>query len=136
MIKVYITLLLTVLMLFLNRQCLSQHISLKSLLSSDTSMFEHNHFDKYKNVTDTHDNEYELALNVLFVFYKDFISSQDGDNCNFTPSCSEYAAVAIKEKGVIKGAAMFFDRFARCNSLNREFYEVDVEKKRLIDPVR
>lgn len=90
---------------------------------------------KYQKALSNTDSEYKLALNGAFFFYKEFLSSQDGDNCSFTPSCSEYAVLAIKEKGFVKGSVMFFDRYTRCNSMSNEYYKKDLVKRRLIDPV-
>ncbi len=36
-------------------------------------------------------------------------------NCQFSPSCSNYGAEAIREYGVIRGVAMSADRIVRCN---------------------
>ncbi|MFC2136952.1 membrane protein insertion efficiency factor YidD [Bacteroidota bacterium] len=81
-------------------------------------------------------NELEFVFSGLFLFYKRFISSQDVSRCNFTPSCSEYALQAIKSQGTIIGITNFFDRFTRCNGLNKEDYPKDSKNKVLIDPVR
>lgn len=37
--------------------------------------------------------------------------------CRFTPTCSEYAAVAIERFGAIKGSWLAAWRIARCNPL-------------------
>ncbi|MBN2613513.1 MAG: membrane protein insertion efficiency factor YidD [Bacteroidales bacterium] len=84
----------------------------------------------------SYNNEVEFIFTRLFLFYKNFISSQDASSCTFTPSCSEYAIQAIKRQGVIIGTINFFDRFARCNGLSPEHYELDYEKRVLIDPPR
>lgn len=111
----------------------AQHLSLSVV---NTSLVDKPSFkNKYKKALSNADSEYKLALNGAFFFYKEFLSSQDGDNCSFTPSCSEYAVIAIKEKGILKGSVMFFDRYTRCNSLSKEYYKKDYEKKRLIDRV-
>lgn len=81
------------------------------------------------------ENELEMAYTGLFVFYKAFISSQDGSNCSFTPSCSEYAVQCIKRHGIVKGPIKFLDRYTRCNSLSPGFYKKDLQKNRLIDEV-
>jgi uncharacterized protein len=39
--------------------------------------------------------------------------------CCFQPTCSEYAAIAIAEHGVLRGGAMAVWRVLRCNPLNR-----------------
>ena len=36
-------------------------------------------------------------------------------NCQFFPSCSNYGAQAIHEKGIISGLAIISDRIIRCN---------------------
>jgi len=82
------------------------------------------------------DSEYDWFFNNLFVFYKKFISSQDASSCSFTPSCSEYALMAIKKEGMLEGFINFWDRFSRCNAMSPEDYPVDTRQKLLIDPVR
>ncbi len=91
--------------------------------------------DKYQYAR-TYKNEVEFIFTRLFLFYKNFVSSQDASSCTFTPSCSEYAMLAIKKQGAIMGTINFFDRFSRCNGLSPENYEVDNQKKVLIDPPR
>ena len=62
-------------------------------------------------------------------------------NCQFYPSCSNYGADAIGDKGIIKGSIMASERITRCNpfaynyhvELNSPFNEKD---SRLIDPVK
>ena len=83
-----------------------------------------------------YDSEYQWVFGKLFIFYKKFISSQDASSCSFTPSCSEYALIAIKQEGFIEGYINFWDRFSRCNGLSPEKYPVDDIHKVLIDPVR
>ena len=91
--------------------------------------------DKYSYAR-TFNNEVEFIFTRLFLFYKNFISSQDASSCTFTPSCSEYAMMAIKKQGALVGVINFFDRFSRCNGLSPENYDYDLEKKVLIDPPR
>lgn len=82
-------------------------------------------------------NEYDLLFSSLFLFYKNFISSQDASHCTFTPSCSVYALQAIKQEGPVVGIINFFDRFSRCNGVSPEAYPHDSSKNNLlIDPVR
>jgi len=84
----------------------------------------------------SYENEYDFFFSTAFLFYKNFLSSQDGGKCSFTPSCSVYAIHAIKEQGVVVGMINFFDRFSRCNSLSPEDYPKDLKHNTLIDPVR
>ncbi|OYD17346.1 hypothetical protein CH333_01165 [candidate division WOR-3 bacterium JGI_Cruoil_03_44_89] len=46
--------------------------------------------------------------------YQACIASRQGDVCNFTPSCSQFAFEAIEKKGIL-GILMAFDRLERCN---------------------
>lgn len=82
-----------------------------------------------------HKNEVDFIFSNLFYFYKTYISPQDVSDCSFTPTCSEYAIMAIKQQGLIIGAINFSDRFTRCNGISQEYYEIDEKTKRLIDPV-
>ena len=84
----------------------------------------------------TYKNEVDFLFSNLFLFYKNFISSQDASTCSFTPSCSEYAILAIKKQGLITGIINFFDRFSRCNGCNNSYYIRDKKTGLLIDPVR
>lgn len=80
-------------------------------------------------------NEATFVLTGLFIFYKSFISSQDGGSCTFTPSCSEYGLIAVEKKGVVLGMLATFDRLTRCNGLSPRQYKFDMNKKLLVDPV-
>ena len=90
--------------------------------------------DKYEHVNQN-TNELQLLFSGLFIGYKKFISSQDAQNCSFTPSCSEYALQAVKQQGIIKGLLNGFDRLTRCNSLSPEKYELDPKTQLLKDPL-
>jgi len=59
---------------------------------------------------------------LLFRFYKNFISSQDGSNCTFYPSCSKYASECVVQEGLFLGTLLAFDRINRCNGGNHLFY--------------
>jgi len=80
-------------------------------------------------------NEFQWLSSQGFLFYKRFISSQDGNRCSFHPSCSEYAIQMIKRRGVLIGGLSAFDRLIRCNSLSPELYPFDSRRRLLLDPV-
>lgn len=52
--------------------------------------------------------------NIFIQFYQDHISAADGGRCPMTPSCSEFAARAIKKHGPVLGWIMACDRLVRC----------------------
>lgn len=65
-------------------------------------------------------------LTGLHKFYKYFISDLDGDNCPFSPSCSNFFIAAYNQTNLLKAALMFSDRFMRdTNIFNRNDYEVN-----------
>ncbi|GAB4404464.1 MAG: hypothetical protein OHK0039_04640 [Bacteroidia bacterium] len=86
-------------------------------------------------IAQNNESEFDLLFSGLFIFYKQFISSQDASRCSFTPSCSEYALEAIRTRGLVVGAVDFFDRFSRCNSLSPEDYTRHPVTGMLYDPV-
>ncbi len=47
--------------------------------------------------------------------YKLGISPFLGQNCRFYPSCSDYAAEAIREHGAVKGSALAARRLCKCH---------------------
>lgn len=56
----------------------------------------------------------ETGKNPVIKFYQDHLSAADGSRCPMTPSCSEYAARAIKKHGPVVGWIMACDRLVRC----------------------
>ena len=56
-------------------------------------------------------------------FYKKFISPALPDSCRFYPTCSEYAATAIRKYGVLKGSIKSIYRIIRCNPFNKGGYD-------------
>lgn len=75
-------------------------------------------------------------VNMLFVTYKVFISSQDYHSCVFTPSCSEYAVESVTRLGFIRGIFDSADRLTRCHGLRSGDYQFDPATNKLIDPVK
>ena len=57
---------------------------------------------------------FSLISTKLIRVYQVVFSSRQGDVCNFTPSCSNYAYEAIRKHGPL-GVLMTFDRLERCN---------------------
>lgn len=80
-------------------------------------------------------NEARLALGLAYAFYRNLLSSQDGERCGFTPSCSRYAKLAIARHGLLRGAIMAADRLQRCNGRGGDAYPRDRATGKLYDPV-
>lgn len=102
--------------------------TLKGVFSKEASA-------RWVEETEMH-NEFQMLFSGLFLFYKSFISSQDVQRCSFTPSCSVYGMEAIKEKGILKGMVLTFDRLTRCNGLSPEKYSIDPETGKFYDPIQ
>ncbi len=51
----------------------------------------------------------------LIRFYRYFISPLTRSSCRFTPTCSEYSIICIKNHGVITGGFLALKRILRCN---------------------
>jgi len=56
-----------------------------------------------------------LVEYILIYFYKGCISPFLPHMCKFTPSCSTYFLLALKEYGIFKGTFLGLKRLARCN---------------------
>ena len=63
------------------------------------------------------DNGMRKIIIEILKFYKRYISR--GEHCRFVPSCSVYAAQAVKKYGVIKGLWLGIKRVTRCNRWNK-----------------
>ncbi|HJZ61235.1 MAG TPA: membrane protein insertion efficiency factor YidD [Miltoncostaeaceae bacterium] len=50
--------------------------------------------------------------------YQRVVSPMLGQRCRYYPSCSEYAAQAIREFGVMRGMVLAGWRLLRCNPLS------------------
>ena len=115
---------------FVSAQEAGNHIDFNRLGSAMDPGIHHHKYN-YKGVH----SEVDFVFTSLFIFYKSFVSSQDGNSCTFIPSCSEYMIQAIRKKGMIVGAMAGFDRLTRCNGLSPEKYGYDQDKHVFIDPV-
>lgn len=56
-----------------------------------------------------------LPFLLLFYLYKYVFSFFLPKSCRFEPSCSNYAIIAFKRFGVIKGSILTIIRLLRCN---------------------
>ena len=46
-------------------------------------------------------------------------------SCAFVPTCSEYALIAIKQRGIFVGWWLALGRILRCNPFNKNAYGID-----------
>jgi putative membrane protein insertion efficiency factor len=53
----------------------------------------------------------------LLAGYKRFVSPALPRSCRFSPSCSEYAGLAIREHGLLAGSGLALWRLLRCQPL-------------------
>jgi len=56
-------------------------------------------------------------------FYKKAISPYLGNNCRFSPTCSEYAMGAVERFGVLRGSLLAVWRILRCNPFCKGGYD-------------
>lgn len=66
--------------------------------------------------------------------YKKHVSPALGNNCRFTPTCSEYAMQALEVHGAAKGLLLSAWRVLRCNPLGKAGYDPVPEKGRWKHP--
>ena len=48
-------------------------------------------------------------------FYQTHLSAHSFSHCRFTPTCSEYAKLAIRKYGAVKGSGLAAWRILRCS---------------------
>lgn len=47
--------------------------------------------------------------------YQKFISPMMAPHCRFTPTCSQYASIAIQQHGALKGTYLAVKRLLKCH---------------------
>ncbi|HUV29723.1 MAG TPA: membrane protein insertion efficiency factor YidD [Acidobacteriota bacterium] len=88
----------------------------------------------------TKTSELQIFGTGLIRLYQVAVSSQDVPSCRFTPSCSRFAAEAIRRGGLLKGILLGADRLSRCHRcVNQRHYPALITNgtvsDRLYDPV-
>lgn len=63
-----------------------------------------------------------LALGVI-TLYQRAVSPMLPPACRFTPTCSEYARIAVETHGVARGGLLAARRIARCHPFNPGGYD-------------
>ena len=77
----------------------------------------------------------QVAFSGVFLFYKNFMSSQDNGSCPFEISCSEYFIKSIQKQGILTGFLSGIDRYSRCNGHSNHRYKYNEKTDHLVDPV-
>ena len=68
---------------------------------------------------------------LMIRFYQAAISPHLGKNCRFTPTCSQYATIAITRFGPIKGTYLTIRRLLKCHPFHEGGYDPVPEKKKV-----
>ena len=72
-------------------------------------------------------------LIILIRAYQRVLSPALGNRCKYYPSCSEYAAQAIAEFGILRGLVLGGHRLLRCNPWSHGGFD-PVDHQRLFKP--
>ena len=59
----------------------------------------------------------------IIKFYQNWISPLKPPTCRFIPTCSNYAIIAIKKYGTIKGSFLTLKRLLRCQPFSKGGYD-------------
>jgi len=68
-------------------------------------------------------------LLLMIRLYQITISPLLGPKCRFYPTCSNYAQIALKEHGFLKGFALAFLRILKCHPLSQGGFDPVPQKK-------
>jgi putative component of membrane protein insertase Oxa1/YidC/SpoIIIJ protein YidD len=108
----------------------------QDILATHYNQFDVNIKKESYKMHANYSNEAQQLASLFFLFYKEFISSQDMNMCVFSPSCSVYTMESIKSKGVLLGIISGFDRLSRCHPMAQKYYSMDPVTNKLYDPVK
>ena len=64
-----------------------------------------------------------LVLLPVHVYRAVLSPLKPGPSCRYLPTCSEYAITAVKQRGIVVGAALAMRRILRCNPLGGAGYD-------------
>ncbi len=77
----------------------------------------------------THLKSMQKILIWLIKGYRLIVSPYLAPHCRFTPSCSEYALIAITQHGTLRGFALAIKRLLRCHPWHPGGYDPVPERK-------
>jgi len=103
-------------------------VYIKTFFNYDTEIHNYNEHVKNSN------SDVNMLFAFSFLFYKEYISSQDVDACVFYPSCSVYTMESIEKKGTVKGLLEGIDRMLRCHPfVSKQDYPYNMTTKKYYD---
>lgn len=79
--------------------------------------------EELSNFQGEEENVLEALAFILLRGYKRAISPNLPKNCRFVPTCSEYAALSVRDFGIVKGTVLTAWRVARCNPTGGKGYD-------------
>jgi len=68
---------------------------------------------------------------LLIKVYKYTLSPLLPNACRYTPTCSQYAIVALQKHGIIKGTILAVKRISSCHPMGGHGYDPVPEKREL-----
>lgn len=93
------------------------------------------HEEDYSDYLRYSESEMNVLLSFSFLFYKEYVSTQDVEACVFHPSCSVYMMEAVEEEGAVIGVLDGLDRLLRCHLfVDKKDYPYNSEINKYHDP--
>lgn len=80
-------------------------------------------------------NPVKIVASLALRFYRNFITTQDNQECQFNPSCSKYAVLVYRRDNPLKATLETGDRLLRCNPFAYKYYPAD-STGHLVNPPR
>lgn len=83
-------------------------------------------------------NPVKIVVGAGIGLYQKFIAPAQGDVCNFSPSCSNFAKQAILKYGPFWGSLMMADRLMRCQPGAYQYFNTyysGIKDQKIYDPV-
>ncbi|MBN1981694.1 MAG: membrane protein insertion efficiency factor YidD [Chitinivibrionales bacterium] len=108
-------------------------------ISADTSHVYHFNEDtrKHHDQMNSHheSREFIVVAHLLLSSYQKFVSSQNGDQCTFQPSCSQFSREAFDVADPLQATLTTLDRLTRCHGIYPQVYPTDSVSGKNIDPL-
>lgn len=80
-------------------------------------------FNLFKVLVKVIEFPFKILAYIMIHFYKIIISPLLPKSCNYVPTCSTYALLAIKKFGIVKGVFLTGKRLLRCNPNHKGGYD-------------